>query len=110
MTTVVNDPTVASFIEGTNGCDADALAGLFSPDAVVIDDATEYRGTEQIQCWIREHMIAPKITLSVIDFNGTASVLTANAEGDFPGGPLPFQFRFSLGNNSIERLEVTPAS
>jgi ketosteroid isomerase-like protein len=104
---IINDPVVAAFVDATNAHDAEALAGLFGADSVVVDDGTEYRGTERIAGWIQEHQIAPKITLAVGGFDDTTLVLTASADGDFPGGPLPFRFCFVLGDG-IERLEVTP--
>jgi hypothetical protein len=108
MAATVTEPLVASFVEATNRHDADELAGLFGPESVVIDDNTEYRGAAQIARWLQEHQIAPKITLTVVDYDPTTSTLTANADGDFPGGPLPFAFRFTLAD-TIERLEIAPA-
>lgn len=108
MSTAVTEPIIATFVEATNAHDANALAGLFGPGSVVVDDNTEYRGTEQIAQWIQEHQITPKITLTVMDFDPTIPALTANADGDFPGGPLPFSFRFTL-TDTIERLEIAPA-
>ncbi|ONI67569.1 hypothetical protein BWI15_31165 [Kribbella sp. ALI-6-A] len=108
MTAAVTESLVTSFVEATNRHDAEALAGLFAPESVVIDDNTEYRGAAQIAGWIQEHQIGPKITLTVVDYDQSTSTLTANADGDFPGGPLPFAFRFTLAD-AIERLEVAPA-
>jgi hypothetical protein len=97
----LSDPVVTLFVEATkNHHDADGLARLFGPDSVVIDDNTEYRGAKQIARWIQEHQIAPKITLTVIDFDPMIPV-TANADGDFPGGPLPFRFQLPCATASI---------
>lgn len=108
MSAAITESLVTSFIEATNAHDAEGLAGLFGPESVVVDDNTEYRGATQIARWIQEHQIAPKITLTIVDYDQSATALTANADGDFPGGPLPFSFRFTLAN-IIERLEVAPA-
>jgi hypothetical protein len=108
MSATVTEPLVTSFVEATNTHQAEALAGLFGPESVVIDDNTEYRGALRIAQWIQDHQIAPKITLTVVGYDPSGPTLTANANGDFPGGPLPFSFRFTL-TDVIERLEVTPA-
>ncbi|MEU4603134.1 nuclear transport factor 2 family protein [Kribbella sp. NPDC023972] len=108
MSATITESLVTSFVEATNTHEAEALTGLFGPESVVIDDSTEYRGATQIAQWIQDHQIAPKITLTVVDYDPSGPTLTANANGDFPGGPLPFSFRFTL-TDVIERLEVTPA-
>jgi hypothetical protein len=108
MAATVTESLVALFIEATNRHDAHELTGLFGPESVVIDDNTEYRGAAQIARWLQEHQIAPKITLTVVDYDPASSTLTANADGDFPGGPLPFAFRFTLAD-TIDRLEIAPA-
>jgi hypothetical protein len=105
MSATSTESLVASFVEATNSHQAEVLAGLFGPEAVVIDDNTEYRGSTQIAQWIKDHQIAPKITLTVVDYDPSGPTLTANANGNFPGGPLPFSFRFTL-TDVIERLEV----
>lgn len=109
MTTTITSPLIKSFVEATNNHDAKALAALFDADSVVIDDSTEYRGQDAISRWIQDHQITPRITLTVTHFDGSVPVLTANADGDFPGGPLSFRFHFTVGDN-IDRLEVTPAT
>jgi hypothetical protein len=108
MSATITETLVTSFVEATNSHEAEVLAGLFGTESVVIDDNTEYRGATRITQWIQEHQIAPKITLTVVDYDPSGPTLIANANGDFPGGPLPFSFRFTL-TDVIERLEVTPA-
>ncbi|MCA2207243.1 nuclear transport factor 2 family protein [Nocardia rosealba] len=108
MNAAVTQSLITSFVEATNNHEAEALADLFGPESVVVDDNTEYRGATRIAQWIQDHQIAPKITLTVVDYDPSSQALTADANGDFPGGPLPFVFHFTLAD-VIERLEVTPA-
>ncbi|PZE86783.1 nuclear transport factor 2 family protein [Curtobacterium sp. MCBD17_032] len=108
MTEIPAGP-VKDFIGATNRHDADALLAVFAADASVTDDGTTYTGSAEIEQWIREHQIAPRITLGPTAYengDGSAVQLTASADGDFPGGPLPFAFRFTLDAQSVQALEI----
>ncbi|PZE63623.1 nuclear transport factor 2 family protein [Curtobacterium sp. MCBD17_021] len=108
MTEIPAGP-VKDFIDATNRHDADALLAVFAADASVTDDGTTYTGSAEIEQWIREHQIAPRITLGPTAYengDGSAVQLTASADGDFPGGPLPFAFRFTLDAQSVQALEI----
>ncbi|HEY1196559.1 hypothetical protein [Flavobacterium sp.] len=39
--------------------------------------------------------------------NGTASVLTAECSGTFPGSPITLQFHFDIADGQIQHLKVT---
>jgi ketosteroid isomerase-like protein len=108
MTAIPAAP-VKNFIDATNRHDAEALLAVFAPNATVTDDGTTYSGSTHIQSWIREHQIAPKITLDPTAYDevdGRAVQLTAFADGDFPGGPLAFTFRFTLDAEKVTTLDV----
>ncbi|MFK4851185.1 nuclear transport factor 2 family protein [Microbacterium sp. ZW T6_19] len=108
MNTIPDGP-VAEFIDATNRHDADALLAVFAPTATVRDDGSDYTGSAEIRRWIQEHQIAPKITLDPTSYDeaddGTAE-LTASADGDFPGGPLPFTFDFTLESGRVIALGI----
>ncbi|MHA7239811.1 nuclear transport factor 2 family protein [Arthrobacter sp. TMS1-12-1] len=112
MTTVPAIPAgpVVDFIAATNRHDADALFALFAPDATVSDDGTTYTTSAEIQQWIRDHQIAPRITLDPLAYNRTddgAATLIAAADGDFPGGPLPFAFDFTFDDGQVTALSIS---
>ena len=111
MTTIPAGPA-SDFVEATNRHDADALLAVFAPQATVIDDGSTYTGSDEIRQWIREHQIAPRITLDPIAYDevgGGRVQLTASADGDFPGGPLPFVFHFTVGAGRVTALDVRVA-
>ncbi|WP_426764273.1 nuclear transport factor 2 family protein [Pseudarthrobacter sp. 1G09] len=108
MTTIPAGP-VGDFINATNRHDADALLTVFAPSATVSDDGATYTGPTEIKEWIQEHQIAPRITLaptSYTNMDDGAVVLTASADGEFPGGPLPFAFEFILDAGRIAALSI----
>lgn len=108
MSTIPDGP-VAEFIAATNRHDTDALLAVFAPTATVRDDGSDYTGSAEIRKWIQEHQVAPKITLDPVSYDetddGTAE-LTASADGDFPGGPLPFTFDFAIEGGRVAALSI----
>ncbi|RPF21895.1 nuclear transport factor 2 family protein [Myceligenerans xiligouense] len=107
MTAHVTNTLVSSFVDSVNRRDVDGVVALFDDRSVVVDDAAEHRGRDQIRRWIEEQLVTPRITIAVTDFesSGSAARMTADSDGDFPGAPLPFRYRFALGE-AINRLEV----
>lgn len=108
MTTIPAGP-VDDFVGATNRHDADALLAVFSPQATVTDDGSTYMGSDEIRQWIHEHQIAPRITLDPTAYDeagGDIVQLTASADGDFPGGPLPFAFHFTVSAGRVTALDV----
>lgn len=108
MTNIPAGP-VSDFIEATNRHDASALLAAFTTSATVSDDGATFTGSTEIQEWIQEHQIAPKITLAPTSYNETDDgnvQLTASADGEFPGGPLPFAFEFALDAGQITTLSI----
>jgi len=107
MSTIPYGP-VKEFIDATNRHDADALLAVFAPTATVRDDGSAYTGSSQIQKWIQEHQIAPKIVLDPTSYDETddSAELTASADGDFPGGPLPFTFAFAFEGGRVAALNI----
>lgn len=108
MTVHVTTSLVNSFVDSVNRRDVEGVVALFDDRSVVVDDATEHRGRDQIRRWIDDQVVTPRITIAVTDFesSGSAARMTADSDGDFPGAPLPFRYRFTLGDETIHRLEV----
>lgn len=110
MTARINHTVVSSFVDSINRRDVDGVVALFDDQAVVVDDAAQHRGPDQIRRWIEDQLIAAKVTIAVTTFDrsGSGAEMTASSDGDFPGAPLPFRYHFVL-DDTIQRLEVEPA-
>lgn len=89
--------------------DNDAYVALFADDAVVEDEAKEYRGIEAIRGWRRE---VPLVSYEITDVADTpeGTVVTAMISGDFPGSPFAgLKFRFAEYDDAqIRRLRIAP--
>jgi ketosteroid isomerase-like protein len=97
---------VEQFVSATNAHDADALSAVFAPEAVVVDDGGTFATEAELREFIKVHMVAPKIVLTPISYDG--DVLVASGDGEFPGGPLTFAFTFTTKDNLITHLSIEP--
>ena len=89
---------------------AGALA-TFNPDAVVTDENTTYRGTEQIRGWLEATSSEYTYTRSPSgsDHLGHGTYLVRNhLSGDFPGGEVDLHYRFELHDGRIQHLIIAP--
>ncbi len=89
--------------------DQEAFFSLFTDDAVVEDEATEYRGVEGLRRWRAR---VPLATYTITDVNETSAgtVVTVIITGGFPGSPIAdLKFRFEdYDDTHIRRLRIAP--
>lgn len=86
-----------------------ALATL-TPDAVVTDDGRTYTGTDEIGAWLKAAVTEYTYTAT---FTGASTTeagvdVVQHLEGDFPGGVVDLNYRFTLDGALISRLVIEP--
>ena len=101
-------PPIAAYF-AADSSDANAVARYFSESAVVIDEGREHRGRTAITRWKTEatakyHYSSEPLA---VDVSGSDVIVTARVAGDFPGSPVDLQYRFTLADAAIARLEIT---
>lgn len=99
---------IAAYVEANACLDVDGMLAAFAPDAVVKDEAREYRGHAEIRPWIQSATVAARAVFTPEawrDDDG-AVIVDGTTVGDFPGSPLPFAFRFELDGGAILALEI----
>ncbi|MDQ6853834.1 MAG: nuclear transport factor 2 family protein [Actinomycetota bacterium] len=91
--------------------DTETALATFTPDARVIDEEHEHKGTDDIRHWLRT---------AATEFTYTRTLVTADAleaktwlvvnhlEGDFPGGVVDLRYRFRLSGGLISELVIAP--
>ncbi|GGW65570.1 nuclear transport factor 2 family protein [Streptomyces griseoloalbus] len=92
--------------------DVPAAADCFTPAAVVVDDASPYRGREEIRSWLSRSSTEYTYTTTP-----TAAVrrstehwnVTQRIEGDFPGGAADLVYGFTIDDAHIATLVISPA-
>lgn len=102
-------PSVAAFYEASNTRKTDEVLSLFTDDALVTDEANDYRGAA-IKEWIERSTAEAKPIAEITDVtsNGDNLVVTATISGNFPGSPIPLRYSFILQGGKIAKLTIAP--
>jgi len=103
---------IAAYVAAQNAHDAPALAALFTEDALVHDEAADRRGRAAIQAWMEHAIASYAMTLAPQHFDQRpdGGVLTGAVSGTFPGSPITLRHDFTLMQNKIATLSITPGS
>lgn len=108
MTENTPDPVARYLAAGT---DAHALADIFTPGAVVLDDGHVHIGREGVAAWWAEAAAPFEITTTIVtseSFGPDAYLVVQHITGDFPGGVADLEMRFALSGDHIAALMVYP--
>jgi ketosteroid isomerase-like protein len=101
--------TIAEYLTAHRTRDADTAITCFTNDAAVTDDGKTYHGTAGIRTWLDRS--AGEYTYT-IELTGAEKIdeqhynAINHLEGDFPGGVVDLQFRFTLRDKRIARLII----
>lgn len=99
---------VQAYFDADSRNDPDALAGLFSPDAIVEDERARHQGPDAIRQWWASAKAKSNFVNEPIETTamGDETVVRARVSGDFPGSPAILRFGFTLRNDEIVKLEI----
>ena len=100
-------PAIAAFFQAHNTGKTENFNDLFTPDALVSDEAHEYRGIA-IKGWIDEAIAKYKPTAeaTAVAQAGEKTIVTAQVSGNFPGSPVQLRYNFTLKNGKIAALSI----
>ena len=101
---------IAGFFRAHNSGKTDNFLELFTADAVVSDEAHEFRGSA-IKEWIdgsiaKYHPLHGEVTHLVP--SGSQTVATVQVTGTFPGSPIELRYQFPLRGGKIAVLYIAP--
>jgi hypothetical protein len=101
---------IAGFFHAHNSGKTDNFLDLFTADAVVSDEAHEYRG-DAIKTWL-DGAIASFHPLHGevigLEESGGQTIATAQVGGTFPGSPVQLRYQFTLQGGKIAALSIAP--
>jgi hypothetical protein len=99
---------IATYFAADRANDLDALSQVFADDALVHDEAHDYRGIAAIRAWKHESQETYQYTVEVLDATVAApsTVVRARLTGNFPGSPAELTYTFTLANDKITTLEI----
>jgi hypothetical protein len=102
---------VRGFLAAHVARDADAALRAFSPTAVVVDDGTTYRGTEEIRLFLSKAGAEFSYTSELLGAERVDDahwVATHRLEGNFAGSVVELGYRFAMDGDLIAELVIAP--
>ena len=101
-------PVIAAFFHAHNTGETANFNQLFTGDAVVSDEAHEYRGGAAIKAWIDGAIVKYKPVADVTDLAEVSeqTIATAQVTGNFPGSPAQIRYKFTVKNGKIAALAI----
>lgn len=100
---------IVDFVGANARLDLDGMMKPFLRDAVFIDNGKQFHGQAAIRQLFEEEVIPVKAIFmpDTVREEGGDVVVEGPANGDFPGSPLRFTYRFTLVHGAIKTLETT---
>lgn len=101
---------VNDFFQTVNEGDDEAFIKLFTPDAVVLDEGQEMKGTDELIKWSKHAIFYPHVSFKVVSAQerGGRITVTAEVDGDFDKtglpSPLLLDHHFQLEAGKIKEL------
>jgi ketosteroid isomerase-like protein len=107
MTTVPD--VISRYYAAAAASDLDTLIGSFTADAHVRDEGHDYYGVAEIRTW--RESVASQFTYTTeitgVEQTGDREYLVStHLEGDFPGGVVDLDQRFTLADGLISDLSI----
>jgi hypothetical protein len=103
--------TIRGYLAAHAARDADGALHAFTPAAVVVDEDTAFRGTEEIRGFLSKAGAEFTYTTELIGaqrIDDAHWVATNRLEGDFPGGVVELRYRFAMDGDLIAELVIAP--
>ncbi len=103
--------TIRGFLAAHAARDTDAALRAFTPAAVVVDDGTTYRGTEEVRRFLSEAGAEFSYTTTLVGarrVDDTHWIAVHRLEGDFPGGVVELGYRFAMDGERVAELVLAP--
>jgi hypothetical protein len=103
--------TVRAYLAAHDSRDVDAALACCTDDAVVVDEGRTYRGRLEIAGWLRRSASEYTYTSTLAGaarIDEQRWIATNHLEGDFPGGVVDLDFRFTLRGDRIAELVIAP--
>jgi len=103
--------TIRGYLAAHVAGDTDTALRAFTPTAVVVDDGSTYRGTDEIRAFLAKAGSDYTFTTTLVDAERTDDlhwVAVNHLEGDFPGGVVDLRYRFALEGDLVAELVIAP--
>jgi ketosteroid isomerase-like protein len=103
--------TITSYLAAHQARDIETALTAFTPDAVVHDDGHTHRGTDEILAWLAGASAEYTFTtrqIGATHVDAERYDVRQRLEGDFPGGVVDLNYRFTLRGPAVSELVIEP--
>ncbi|MCO7191896.1 nuclear transport factor 2 family protein [Pseudonocardia sp. McavD-2-B] len=99
-----------TFMTALGSREFDRALATFASDAVVTDDGRDHAGTDEIRAWLATAVTEYTYTAEFAGASTTTGGVDVgqHLEGDFPGGVVDLNYRFTVDGAVIRRLVIEP--
>ncbi len=107
MTTIPD--VISRYYAAAAASDLDALIGCFTADSHVLDEGHNYHGVAEIRTWRESLASRYTYTTEITRVQQTGDrgyLVSTHLEGDFPGGVVDLDQRFTLADGLISDLSI----
>jgi ketosteroid isomerase-like protein len=107
MTTIPD--VITRYYAAAASRDLDTLIGCFTSDAHVLDEGHDYHGVAEIRSWREDLASHFTYTTQITEAEQTGDqeyLVSTHIEGDFPGGVVDLDQRFTLVDELISDLSI----
>ena len=105
-------PVVVRYLEQhSDPSERQAVSGLFSSDARVVDEGIEYSGSDAIRGWLGKTASEYTYTATPLGQHSPESdrwVVLVRLEGNFPGGVVDLRYQAAIRGELITGLVIAP--
>ena len=102
---------IRQYLDAHDRGDTVTALSAFAVDAVVHDDGQVHLGHDEIRTWLSSASTRYRFTRTLTGvgaLDANTWVATNHLEGDFPGGVVDLQYRFTLSRDYIDALTISP--
>ena len=103
--------TIRGYLAAHAARDTEAAVRAFIPTATVVDDGASFRGTEEILRFLGKAGAEFSYTTELLGarrIDDAHWVATNRLTGDFPGGVVDLDYRFTIDGDLIAELVIAP--
>jgi ketosteroid isomerase-like protein len=103
--------TIRGYLAAHVAGDTDAALPACTPTAVVVDDGSTYRGTDEIRAFLADagsEFIYTTTLVAAERADDSYWVAVNHLEGDFPGGVVDVRYRFVLDGDLVAEPAIAP--
>jgi ketosteroid isomerase-like protein len=100
---------ITSYLKAHQSRDLDTAIERYTDDASVTDEGRTYNGPDEIRAWLSRSASEFTYTIEITaatKLDDDRYDVTHHLEGNFPGGKVDLQFRFTLHDGKIAMLVI----